>query len=103
MISFAKLTNITEFLYRTNDVDGIVWTILHAKKFVYLSVMDFLPASSYSKYPISWPAFFDPLVTAATTKGIEVKLLISYWAHSNVKIVPYLKALESTVAACRNG
>ncbi len=39
--------------YRANDIDGIVWSILTAKKFVYISVMDFLPASEYSA-SVSW-------------------------------------------------
>ena len=50
--------------------------------------------------PVWWPAFIDPLIAAAYGRGVTVKLLISKWAHSNSKIIEYLKMVNTTGAIC---
>jgi phospholipase D3/4 len=92
---------------RTWDQDGIVKTILDAKTTVSLSVMDFIPNSLYNyedadgkAQPLWWSAFTEAMLTAATTKNIRVRLLISHWAHTSPRIIPYLAALESMGAVC---
>ena len=62
-----------------------------AREFVYLSVMDFLPANAYSinatcgngEGVVWWPALVDALTTAATANGCDVKILVSWWASSH--------------------
>jgi len=92
---------------RTWDQDAIVNTILDAKKTVSLSVMDFIPNSLYDyedsddkAQPLWWPAFTDAMLTAATTKNVHVRLLISRWAHTSPRIVPYLAALQNMASVC---
>jgi len=82
---------------RTWDQDSLVSTINGARTSVSLSVMDFIPSSLYAKpeAPMWWPALFGALMTAATTRGIRVRLLISKWAESSPRIFPYLKAVKT--------
>ena len=85
---------------RTNDIDALVYAILNAKKFIYLSVMDFLPASEYSRLPFFWGTLFDALLTAVSGRSVQVRLLISRWAHTSAHVIPYLKALKNAGNAC---
>lgn len=64
---------------RTQDVDAIVKTILDAEKFVYVSVMDYIPLLIYTKEPKFWPVIDDALRKVAIEKNVTVRLLISHW------------------------
>jgi phospholipase D3/4 len=101
--------------HRTYDGDGIVYTILDAEMTICISVMDFAPVSLFrgtleeeshryvidgkTATPVWWPALFDALLHAVTTKGVHARLLISKWAHSSPFIVPYLHALAKAAKA----
>lgn len=92
---------------RSFDGDLLIATILEATSSVCINVMDFAPVSLYEvrrvsatnepPLPVWWPALFDALLHAATTRRVDVRLLVSEWAHTSVFIAPYLAAL-STVA-----
>ncbi len=100
---------------RTFDGDALVRTIREAEESVSISVMDFAPVSLYRgswdkearKYmvgdrvasPVWWPALFDAILYAATTRCVHVRLLVSKWAHSSPFLSPYLRALEATADA----
>lgn len=88
---------------RTWDQEALVSTINGATQSLCLSVMDFIPSNLYDKpnEPVWWPALFDSLMTAATTRGIRVRLLISKWANSSPRIFPYLRALQEAGNACQ--
>ncbi len=44
----------------------------------------------------------DSLITVATNRNVKVRLLISHWAHTSPKIVPYLKAIKLAGDACQS-
>ncbi len=86
---------------RTDDETGLVRTILDAKEWVKISVMDFVPASLYTDVPIYWQSLFNAIVLAInTTPGLRVQILASLWAHTSSIMGPYLEALQATSEAC---
>jgi len=84
---------------RSFDLDGIIHTIRNAKFYVKLSVMDFAPSNSYDT--IWWAALNDAILVAIYGAGIDVQLLLSYWAHTEPGMVEYLDALQSQGAVCK--
>jgi phospholipase D3/4 len=90
---------------RTWDLDALTRTIRSAKKYVHLSVMDFIPTSMYGgghgDYAVWWSALNDALLAVSSARqNIEVQLLISEWAHTDVRIMPYLRSLRDAAGAC---
>jgi phospholipase D3/4 len=102
---------------RTWDGDGLVHTIDDARRSICVSVMDFGPISLYSRQsvgapfdqqgfipndtPVWWPALVDALLSAALTRKVHVRLLVSKWAHTSGLIEPLLAALQKTADAGR--
>ncbi len=87
---------------RSYDGDGLVHTILKAKKSVCVSVMDWAPVSFYRKQPATtawWPALIDAVLRAVITNGVHARLMISKWAHTKPVIEPFLRGLRETAAA----
>ena len=64
---------------------SIVKTIHDADSFVGLSVMDFIPTSLYDgghtsggqAQPVWWPAFIDPLISAAYVHSTSAEFVLS--------------------------
>ncbi|XP_056630721.1 5'-3' exonuclease PLD3-like isoform X1 [Diorhabda sublineata] len=79
---------------RTNDIDALTHVVLHAEKFVYISVMDYFPLMIYTPKVKFWPVIDDALKTAAIENKIKVKLLISWWNHSRPSEDNFLKSLS---------
>ncbi|MBL8684613.1 MAG: hypothetical protein JNK05_35890 [Myxococcales bacterium] len=99
---------------RTYDGDALSYTIDDAQKSVCVSVMDFAPASLYSRKPLGdgrehdpanapvwWSRLFDAVLSAALTKRVHVRLLVSKWAHTSPIVEPFLQALQRTADAGR--
>jgi phospholipase D3/4 len=103
---------------RTWDGDGLVQTIDDAHRSICVSVMDFGPIGLYSRQgaaasladqqgfipnntPVWWPALFDALLSAALTRKVYVRLLVSKWAHTSRLIEPLLIALQKAADAGR--
>ena len=106
---------------RTWDGEGLVHTIDDARRSVCVSVMDFGPISLYSRpspggpigdggvipydapydTPVWWPSLFDALLSAALTRKVHVRLLVSKWAHTSGLIEPLLGALQKAADAGR--
>jgi phospholipase D3/4 len=102
---------------RTWDGEGLVHTIDDAQKSVCISVMDFAPAGLFSRpsagppighgaiiptdTPVWWPLLTDALLSAALTRKLYVRLLVSKWAHTSALIEPLLRALQSAADAGR--
>ncbi len=103
---------------RSYDGDGLVQTILDARKSVCVSVMDWAPTSLYRgiydnkthkcyldkefKHPATaawWPVLIDALLRAVITNGVQARLMIGKWAHTNPVIEPFLRGLRDTAAA----
>ncbi|XP_067103459.1 5'-3' exonuclease PLD3 isoform X2 [Osmerus mordax] len=78
---------------RSDDLTAILSVIADAQKFVYISVMDFLPLSEFTKPIRFWPAIDSAIRASACTKGVEVNLLVSCWAHSRSSMFVFLQSL----------
>ncbi|KAG5450740.1 5'-3' exonuclease pld3 [Clonorchis sinensis] len=83
---------------RTYDLDAILLTIAQAKKYIYISVMDYSPevvnydTETPNKY---WPAIDTALREAAIDRGVEVRLLISRWPYTVPTMFKYLSSLKA--------
>ncbi|KAG7399965.1 PLD_envelope protein [Phytophthora boehmeriae] len=87
---------------RAFDEDALVYTIRSAKSFVSLSVMDFAPFSMYTPGPLHWPALTDALLAGVYSKpGLQVRLLISQWQHTNPQILQALVTLKRQATLCQ--
>jgi len=102
---------------RTWDGEGLVHTIDDARRSICVSVMDFGPIGLYGRQtagspigdhgtipdntPVWWPALFDALLSAALTRKVYVRLLVSKWAHTSGLIEPLLIALQKAADAGR--
>jgi phospholipase D3/4 len=101
---------------RSWDGDGLVHTIDDARRSICVSVMDFGPIGLYSRRspgapiatgtspddtPVWWPRLFDALLSAALTRKVYVRLLVSKWAHTSGLIEPLLVALQKAADAGR--
>nr|XP_015194272.1 PREDICTED: phospholipase D3-like isoform X2 [Lepisosteus oculatus] len=78
---------------RTDDLSAILGVISDARRFVYVSVMDFLPASRYTEPARFWPPIDSALRAAACARGVEVRLLVSCWPHSDQPMFVFLESL----------
>ena len=101
---------------RTNDRDGILYTLHDAHLSICLSVMDFLPTSLYwgtynhetERYEVDgrlaetiwWPDIFNGMLQAIG-RGINVRLLISQWAHTTPLMALYLHSLQALAHTCQ--
>ncbi|XP_001357497.2 phospholipase D3 [Drosophila pseudoobscura] len=79
---------------RTGDLEAILSTIDSAITYVNIAVMDYYPLIIYGQHPKYWPYIDDALRRAAVERGVSVKLLISWWKHSNPSENKYLKSLQ---------
>ncbi|CAH8477766.1 unnamed protein product [Heterobilharzia americana] len=83
---------------RNNDIDALLSVINNAEKFVYVSVMDFLPEIEFYNqklYSQFWPVIDNALRKAAIDRSVEVRLLISRWSHSSPAMRNYLSSLRA--------
>jgi phospholipase D3/4 len=87
------------------------------RKSICVSVMDFAPAGIYRRQnvgepiggervipydtPVWWSTLFDALLSAALTRKVYVRLLISKWAHTSGLVAPFLVALQKAADAGR--
>ncbi|CAH8443424.1 unnamed protein product [Schistosoma turkestanicum] len=83
---------------RNDDIDALLSVINTAEKFIYISVMNFLPeVTSYDIHIRSqfWPVIDDALRRAAIDRSVEVRLLISKWKHTSLATEHYLNSLRA--------
>ncbi|XP_033212010.1 phospholipase D3-like isoform X2 [Belonocnema kinseyi] len=86
---------------RTNDVDAILHCIDKAEKFIYISVMDYIPMMIYSPKPKYWPIIENVLKAAAIERKVNVRFLISWWKHSKLSEDFFLKSVEELTNSYR--
>ncbi|GFR65188.1 phospholipase D3 [Elysia marginata] len=79
---------------RSNDIDAIVNVIRSAKKFIYISVMDYLPQIVYTEPRVYWPVIDNELRKAAFNSGVKVYLLASHWKHTLQDMYAFLRSLD---------
>ncbi|XP_013104942.2 5'-3' exonuclease PLD3 [Stomoxys calcitrans] len=80
---------------RVHDIDAIVEIISTARKFVNIAVMDYVPLMMYSKEKTYWSTIDDALRSAAIDRKVQIKLLISWWKHSNPSEDYFLRSLQA--------
>ena len=91
---------------RMTDEAAIVATIDDAAKSASLAVMDFAPASAYAQQGeakgvvFSWPAISDALTRAVFARGVDAKLLVSWWPNTDAASLSYLAGLRRTARSC---
>ncbi|XP_041799905.1 5'-3' exonuclease PLD3 isoform X2 [Chelmon rostratus] len=78
---------------RSDDLSTILSVIDDAQKFIYISVMDYLPLSQFTEPLRFWPAIDSALRAAACTRGVQVRLLVSCWKHSPASMFTFLQSL----------
>ncbi|XP_031442880.1 5'-3' exonuclease PLD4 isoform X2 [Clupea harengus] len=79
---------------RSDDLTTILSVIADARKFVYISVMDYLPLSQYSDPVRFWPPIDTAIREAACARGVEVNILVSCWNHSPRSMFIFLESLS---------
>jgi len=79
---------------RTSDIDAILHVINSSKKFVWVAVMDYYPATLYTDVVMFWPVIDDALKKAAIERQVEVKILASHWNHTRESMPYFLKSLS---------
>ncbi|CAI9560560.1 unnamed protein product, partial [Staurois parvus] len=80
---------------RTEDIDAILSVIDNAKRFIYISVMDYTPTEEFSEPKRYWPEIDNHLRKAVYERHVSVRLLISCWANSKPPMFPFLSSLAA--------
>lgn len=80
---------------RAQDGDTIVNLISKAEKFVYISVMDYIPLLIYSPRPKYWPVFDNALIAAAINNKVTIRVMASAWNHTRRAELKFLRSLEA--------
>ncbi|XP_029020895.1 5'-3' exonuclease PLD3 isoform X2 [Betta splendens] len=82
---------------RSDDLSSILSVINDAQRFVYISVMDYLPLSEFTQPLRFWPPIDSALRAAGCTRGVEVRLMVSCWKHSSASMFTFLQSLQVLV------
>ncbi|XP_043914311.1 inactive phospholipase D5 isoform X2 [Protopterus annectens] len=88
---------------RATDLDAIQHVIEDAKKFVYVSVMDYLPLVYSGNNKRYWSVIDEKLRDALVLRNISVRLLISHWKETHPLTFNFalsLKALCTELPHC---
>ncbi|XP_062921537.1 5'-3' exonuclease PLD4 isoform X3 [Mobula hypostoma] len=80
---------------RTTDIDAILSGINAARKFLYISVMEYFPTSRFLRHVLYWPLIDDSLRKAAIERRVHIQLLVGYWKHSDKSMLAYLQSLQA--------
>ncbi|XP_061139219.1 5'-3' exonuclease PLD3 isoform X1 [Syngnathus typhle] len=78
---------------REDDLHAILSVIEDAQELIYISVMDYLPLSEFTKPIRFWPAIDSALRAAACARGVKLRLLVSCWEHSPAAMFTFLQSL----------
>ncbi|KAH9509354.1 5'-3' exonuclease pld3 [Bulinus truncatus] len=81
-------------LGRTVDIDAIVSVIQSAKKFIYISVMEYMPVVLFTPPQTFWAVIDDALRSAAFDRKVEVFLMASHWEHTEKDMYAFLRSLR---------
>ncbi|XP_027494143.1 phospholipase D4 [Corapipo altera] len=80
---------------RTHDLYSIISIISQARKFVYVSVMEYFPTSRFAHPRRYWPTIDNALRRAAFNHRVQVRLLVSCWTSSDPAMLNYLRSLRA--------
>ncbi|XP_029608373.1 inactive phospholipase D5 isoform X1 [Salmo trutta] len=87
---------------RTRDLDAIAYVIQKAKRFIYISITDYLPLTNRNAHRY-WSRIDGMLREALILRNIEVRLLVSCWEQTHpltFNFVWSLKTLCMELANC---
>ncbi|XP_063045542.1 5'-3' exonuclease PLD3 isoform X2 [Engraulis encrasicolus] len=79
---------------RSDDLATILSVIADAQKFVYISVMEYLPMNLYSDPMSFWPPIDNAIREAACARGVQVNVMVSCWMHSPKPMFIFLESLK---------
>lgn len=80
---------------RTNDLDAITNIILHAEKYIYISIVDYYPLTVYTPKHHYWPYIDDALRTAAVENKVLIKILVTKRNSTKTSEEYFLNSLQS--------
>ncbi|KAI1893349.1 hypothetical protein AGOR_G00122800 [Albula goreensis] len=80
---------------RTQDLNAILSVIDDAQRFVYISVMNYLPTMEFSQPKRYWAEIDTQLRRVAYERRVRVRLLISCWGSTQPVMIPFLRSLAS--------
>ncbi|QEJ79294.1 phospholipase-D-like protein [Goatpox virus] len=78
----------------TDDLYSLLSAIKNAEKFIYISVMNYIPVIYQNNKTLFWPDVDIELRKAAIDKRISIKLLVSFWDHTPLIMKGFLKSLK---------
>jgi len=87
---------------REIDIDAISHVISSAEKFIHIAVMDYSPSFLFAKNHQFWPVIDNLLRKAYIERGVEVKLLFSYWDHTKPDMQFFMKSLMALTGLHRS-
>jgi phospholipase D3/4 len=79
---------------RSSVLEALLHTMDQADRFVYISVMDFLPGFLYTETFQYWPVIQDAVKLISINRGVDVRLLISRWQYSPEIEIQFLQSLN---------
>lgn len=79
---------------RTDDIDGLLYTINRAWHQVDISVMNYSPSTKFTWPPKFWPRIENALKKAVVERGVHVRLLFSNWTQTNPIEIMWYKSLN---------
>ena len=80
---------------RTDDIDAVLSVIRSAKKFVYISVMDYFPQFLFTRDKLFWPVIDNALREAVINRRVSVRLMASQWKNTRKSLPVFLKSLAA--------
>jgi len=78
---------------RTVDIDALLHVIQSAERFIYISVMDYMPAIIYQRPFRFWPVIDNALRTAIIDRKVTLNFMAAHWAHTKHDMYGYLRSL----------
>ncbi|XP_013395460.1 phospholipase D3 [Lingula anatina] len=79
---------------RTTDIDAILDIINKPQKFIYIAVMDYFPTTLYLHPNRAWFVIDNALRIAAYERNVEVRVLGSWWNHTQHSMPYFLESLK---------
>ncbi|XP_066132662.1 5'-3' exonuclease PLD4 [Saccopteryx bilineata] len=80
---------------RTRDLDALLAVMREARRFLYVSVMDYFPTTRFTHPARYWPVLDNALREAAFSRGVRVRLLVSCGLNTDPSMFPYLRSLQA--------
>ncbi|XP_019494939.1 PREDICTED: phospholipase D4 isoform X2 [Hipposideros armiger] len=80
---------------RTWDLSALLAVMAEARRFIYVSVMEYFPTTRFSRPARYWPVLDNALRAAAFSRGVQVRLLVSCGLNTDPSMFPYLRSLQA--------